>query len=156
MASSAESVRRSPFAADSLAPGMHKTIPILPSSSAASSLTPPAPAGDPMDVTPSNTTSTAPASQPSPALDRNGGNQSEPENNNQSNNQQQNTTASAPMSNASSSAANNATTNGSSSSNNSNGPGIGAAAAAQQPKVVQTAFIHKLYKYVNQTPLAET
>lgn len=25
---------------------------------------------------------------------------------------------------------------------------IGAAAAAQQPKVVQTAFIHKLYKYV--------
>lgn len=27
-------------------------------------------------------------------------------------------------------------------------PNIGAAAAAQQPKVVQTAFIHKLYKYV--------
>lgn len=29
-------------------------------------------------------------------------------------------------------------------------PGLGAsaAAAAQQPKVVQTAFIHKLYKYV--------
>jgi hypothetical protein len=27
-------------------------------------------------------------------------------------------------------------------------PAIGAAAAAQQPKVVQTAFIHKLYKYV--------
>lgn len=25
---------------------------------------------------------------------------------------------------------------------------VGAAAAAQQPKVVQTAFIHKLYKYV--------
>jgi hypothetical protein len=25
-------------------------------------------------------------------------------------------------------------------------PAIGAAAAAQQPKVVQTAFIHKLYK----------
>lgn len=32
---------------------------------------------------------------------------------------------------------------------NSNGPNqtVGAAAAAQQPKVVQTAFIHKLYKY---------
>ena len=29
-----------------------------------------------------------------------------------------------------------------------NAPAIGAAAAAQQPKVVQTAFIHKLYKYV--------
>lgn len=26
-------------------------------------------------------------------------------------------------------------------------PTVGAAAAAQQPKVVQTAFIHKLYKY---------
>ena len=25
---------------------------------------------------------------------------------------------------------------------------VGAAAAAQQPKIVQTAFIHKLYKYV--------
>lgn len=36
----------------------------------------------------------------------------------------------------------NATTNG--------GPPqpVGAAAAAQQPKVVQTAFIHKLYKWV--------
>lgn len=29
---------------------------------------------------------------------------------------------------------------------------IGAAAAAQQPKVVQTAFIHKLYKYVVAQP----
>lgn len=29
---------------------------------------------------------------------------------------------------------------------------IGAAAAAGQPKVVQTAFIHKLYKYVRQWP----
>jgi hypothetical protein len=27
-------------------------------------------------------------------------------------------------------------------------PAVGAAAAAQQPKVVQTAFIHKLYKWV--------
>lgn len=31
---------------------------------------------------------------------------------------------------------------------NAPNPAIGAAAAAQQPKVVQTAFIHKLYKYV--------
>lgn len=29
----------------------------------------------------------------------------------------------------------------------------GAAAAAQQPKVVQTAFIHKLYKYENTSAL---
>jgi hypothetical protein len=28
---------------------------------------------------------------------------------------------------------------------------VGAAAAAQQPKVVQTAFIHKLYKYVDES-----
>jgi hypothetical protein len=33
-------------------------------------------------------------------------------------------------------------------------PAIGAAAAAQQPKVVQTAFIHKLYKYVPRSALA--
>lgn len=32
--------------------------------------------------------------------------------------------------------------------NGTSGPAIGAAAAAQQPKVVQTAFIHKLYKCV--------
>lgn len=32
--------------------------------------------------------------------------------------------------------------------NNPPNPAVGAAAAAQQPKVVQTAFIHKLYKYV--------
>lgn len=50
--------------------------------------------------------------------------------------------------------ANNSNTSGSNTNNNtnnnSNGPNqaIGAAAAAQQPKVVQTAFIHKLYKYV--------
>ncbi len=42
--------------------------------------------------------------------------------------------------------------NGSPEAGNSNnhatqGQAIGAAAAAQQPKVVQTAFIHKLYKY---------
>lgn len=42
-------------------------------------------------------------------------------------------------------------TNGTDVGNNSlnaPNPAIGAAAAAQQPKVVQTAFIHKLYKYV--------
>lgn len=48
----------------------------------------------------------------------------------------------------------NATSNGSPDSGNPNshashGQAIGAAAAAQQPKVVQTAFIHKLYKYVH-------
>ena len=40
-------------------------------------------------------------------------------------------------------------TNGAELGNTSNppNPAVGAAAAAQQPKVVQTAFIHKLYKY---------
>ena len=33
---------------------------------------------------------------------------------------------------------------------------VGAAAAAQQPKVVQTAFIHKLYKLVSTLPFAES
>ena len=39
-------------------------------------------------------------------------------------------------------------TNGSEAGNATNppNPAVGAAAAAQQPKVVQTAFIHKLYK----------
>jgi len=36
--------------------------------------------------------------------------------------------------------------------NGSTAPAVGAAAAAQQPKVVQTAFIHKLYKYVTAKP----
>lgn len=44
--------------------------------------------------------------------------------------------------------ANNTNGNGDSANqnNNSSNQTIGAAAAAQQPKVVQTAFIHKLYK----------
>jgi hypothetical protein len=33
--------------------------------------------------------------------------------------------------------------------NGGSGQPVGAAAAAQQPKVVQTAFIHKLYKLVH-------
>lgn len=48
-----------------------------------------------------------------------------------------------------------ANTNGSSEpaaipNNNAPNQAVGAAAAAQQPKVVQTAFIHKLYKYAGQ------
>lgn len=36
--------------------------------------------------------------------------------------------------------------NGENATNGNGATAIGAAAAAQQPKVVQTAFIHKLYK----------
>lgn len=39
--------------------------------------------------------------------------------------------------------------------NGSSAPAVGAAAAAQQPKVVQTAFIHKLYKCVYASCLDE-
>jgi len=108
MASATESIQRSPFAADHLAPGIHKSIPILPSSSSNMNHTP-----DPMDVTPS--ANMGPPTQSSPITDRNP-------------NSQQSTSDNEP------------TTNGTSVS------AVGAAAAAQQPKVVQTAFIHKLYK----------
>lgn len=44
---------------------------------------------------------------------------------------------------------------GNTSPNGSSATAVGAAAAAQQPKVVQTAFIHKLYKCVEPpTPCA--
>jgi len=107
MASATESIQRSPFAADHLAPGIHKSIPILPSSSSSMNHTP-----DPMDVTPS--VNMGPPSQSSPVTDRNPSSQQTSDNE--------------------------PTTNGTSVS------AVGAAAAAQQPKVVQTAFIHKLYK----------
>jgi hypothetical protein len=47
---------------------------------------------------------------------------------------------------------NNNNNNGAPNGNGSSGPAVGAAAAAQQPKVVQTAFIHKLYKCVLVSP----
>lgn len=45
------------------------------------------------------------------------------------------------------------TDSGNTSPNGNSAPAVGAAAAAQQPKVVQTAFIHKLYKCVCPTKL---
>lgn len=110
MASATESIQRSPFTADHLSAGIHRSIPILPSSSSPTVNRTP----DPMDLTPSNTM--GPPQSSSPIADRNASSQhlnpdSEP------------------------------TVNG-----NGGGAAVGAAAAAQQPKVVQTAFIHKLYK----------
>lgn len=77
------------------------------------------PQGDPMDVTLPTPAMMAPPAHSSPDMDQGGS----------------------------------ATINGHGevhSNNMLSGPGLGAsaAAAAQQPKVVQTAFIHKLYKYV--------
>ncbi|KAF2016126.1 hypothetical protein BU24DRAFT_194291 [Aaosphaeria arxii CBS 175.79] len=104
--------RRSPFSLDPHNQGLHKSIPILPSSSG-STLTPPR---DPMDITPSTAPSMGPPVLTSSNSDRGGGT-----------NQGSNGDSDTPI------------TNGTST------PAIGAAAAAQQPKVVQTAFIHKLY-----------
>ena len=117
MASTADAIRRSPFAADRQNGPFQKPIPILPSSASNSSSAPTS--GNAMDVTPQkNATMGPPVSNSSPAAERNG--------------------------------ASNTQTSGDNGENATNGNGtaaIGAAAAAQQPKVVQTAFIHKLYKY---------
>jgi hypothetical protein len=118
MASVAEA-RRSPFAADPHHQGLHKSIPILPSSTGSSHLTPPR---DPMDITPStNLPTMGPPLLSSPVGERNGTHQE----------QSANCDSDSKL------------TNGS-----GTGTPVGAAAAAQQPKVVQTAFIHKLYKCV--------
>lgn len=111
MATVGEPLGRSPFAASSsnYNPHIAKSIPILPSSAAASIHS-----SDPMDTSPNN----APMGPPmmsSPNGERMNEQHGQGE-------QQQ------------------PTTNGGSTQP------ISAAAAAQQPKVVQTAFIHKLYK----------
>ncbi|KAL5432349.1 hypothetical protein PMIN05_008921 [Paraphaeosphaeria minitans] len=117
MASVAEA-RRSPFAAEPHHhQALHKSMPILPSSTASSHLTPPR---DPMDLTPSTLPIMGPPMLNGPAAtDRNGA-------------QQEHHT--------------NGDTEGKTPIANGNTAPVGAAAAAQQPKVVQTAFIHKLYK----------
>ncbi|KAF2457932.1 HSF-type DNA-binding-domain-containing protein [Lineolata rhizophorae] len=130
MASTAESMRRSPFAADHHATSMHhKSIPILPSSNGPAN-SPGHTPSDPMDVTPTNPT--GPMGPPA------GTNQSNASGEQQAGNgqhvQQQNGKSESEQHQHQ-----HPTTNGNS------GPAIGAAAAAQQPKVVQTAFIHKLY-----------
>ncbi|PSN72012.1 hypothetical protein BS50DRAFT_241101 [Corynespora cassiicola Philippines] len=116
MASIAEA-RRSPFSTDHPHhQGLHKSIPILPSSAGSSKLSPPR---DPMDITPTSAPSMGPPVLSSSGAERNGTNQN------------QNQSAGGD--------------NESSGANGNPAPAVGAAAAAQQPKVVQTAFIHKLY-----------
>ncbi|KAF2997550.1 hypothetical protein E8E13_000335 [Curvularia kusanoi] len=125
MASVAEA-RRSPFSGDHN-PNMHRSIPILPSSS--SSLAPPR---DPMDITPSSSSAMGPPSLTAPSADRQHlapSNQSTANGDSDSNHGNNTSNNSAPNGNG----------------NGSSAPAVGAAAAAQQPKVVQTAFIHKLY-----------
>src|ERR1700712_2205738 len=116
-----ESLPRSPFPTDRISPTpLSKSIPILPSTtSTASSNTSPSSvsASDPMEIVPTNTSSMPPPAISSPALERH--------TNIKQNGDLDNNTD----------------------SNGHVGSGaVGAAAAAQQPKIVQTAFIHKLYK----------
>ena len=144
MASVAEA-RRSPFSGDHN-PNMHRSIPILPSSSSSSSLAPPR---DPMDITPSpsSTSAMGPPSLGAPSADRQHLAPAHP----------------SPLANgdadinSSSNGSNNGAPNGngSASASSASGPAVGAAAAAQQPKVVQTAFIHKLYKCVSVSPRSD-
>ncbi|KAI9732608.1 MAG: hypothetical protein M1834_003944 [Cirrosporium novae-zelandiae] len=115
-----EAPPRSPFSGAVVAMGPQRNVPTLPSS-VASSESPSG--GDPMDVTPPTSSAMGPPRQNSPEADHSSANHN----------------------------------SGAGEINTSNpissGPVVGAAAAAanasQQPKVVQTAFIHKLYKYVS-------
>jgi hypothetical protein len=115
MASVAEA-RRSPFSPDPHNPNLHKSIPILPSSG--STLAPPR---DPMDISPTPSSSMGPPTLNGSGTERNSTLHDQPRINGDS---------------------------GNTSPNGSSATAVGAAAAAQQPKVVQTAFIHKLYKWV--------
>ncbi|KAH9871804.1 hypothetical protein J1614_006061 [Plenodomus biglobosus] len=126
MASVAEA-RRSPFSADAHNPNLHKSIPILPSSG--STLAPPR---DPMDITPSPASTMGP-----PTLNGAGA-----EHNNGTSPAQTPSQAQAQAQSHSQPANGDA---GQTSPNGSAAPTVGAAAAASQPKVIQTAFIHKLY-----------
>jgi hypothetical protein len=120
-----EALPRAPFVNDHLSPtAMPKPIPILttPNDSSAP-LSPP----DPMEITPTSASMPPPASSSPPSADR----QSERKSSGEAE-------GLAPP-----------TMNGNMNESSTNGIAqpLGAAAAASQPtKVVQTAFIHKLYK----------
>ncbi|KAL9043775.1 MAG: hypothetical protein Q9214_003050, partial [Letrouitia sp. 1 TL-2023] len=108
---------QSPFSVDHQSNGLHRNPPILPASSTAAGQRSESPHGEPMELTPPTSTAMAPPHS-SPELDH--------------------TTAS---------------TNGmygdaiqGTAGHAGNGLSAAAATSSQQPKVVQTAFIHKLYK----------
>ena len=113
-----EPLSRNPFTTETSFGGP-RNIPILPSSTASTGLT------DVMDITPPASTSMAGANTSSPELEDG-----------------QNINGGSGISTANGQGEATPTANG------TNGTALSAAAAAssQQPKVVQTAFIHKLYK----------
>ena len=116
-----EPLSRSPFTSETSFGGP-RNIPILPSSTASTAL----PQSDGMDITPPASASMTGANTSSPEVE-----------------DAQNLNGSGGILSANGQGEATPTTNG------SNGTALSAAAAAnsQQPKVVQTAFIHKLYKY---------
>ena len=113
----ADAMPRSPFSGENNYHGMQRHIPILPSSTTSTNFS----QSDIMDATPpaSSTVAMGPPSNSSPEMEHDGPN----------NVGHQGDAAPA--------------TNGVA----SNTLSAAAAASSQQPKVVQTAFIHKLYKY---------
>ncbi|KAL9614889.1 MAG: hypothetical protein Q9167_000631 [Letrouitia subvulpina] len=115
---------QSPFSVDHQSNGLHRNAPLLPASSATTEQRSESPRGEPMELTPPTSTVMAPPHS-SPELD--------------------NTTAS---------------TNGmygdaiqGTASHAGNGLSAAAATSSQQPKVVQTAFIHKLYNMLEDSSI---
>lgn len=113
-----QAMPRSPFSGDPQPNGGHRNIPILPSST--KSVEPSH--GEPMDISPPSSAAMGPPINSSPEMDHTGG-----------------------MSNGT--YGDTIHQNGPNGSM-TNGLSAAAATSSQQPKVVQTAFIHKLYKYV--------
>ncbi|OAL64056.1 hypothetical protein A7C99_4710 [Trichophyton rubrum] len=113
-----------------------RTIPLLsPSGPAGDSVSP----SDPMDMSPSASTSTSMA----PPLQN--GAEADAANSNANPNVNSNSNANNANVNTNANHTNGAAMDSAQSQSASSNPPIGAAAAGQQPKVVQTAFIHKLY-----------
>lgn len=114
-----QAMPRSPFSGDPQPNGGHRNIPILPSSNK----TIESAHGEPMDISPPPSAAMGPPINSSPEMDHTGS-----------------------MSNGTYGDV--VHQNGSNGSM-TNGLSAAAATSSQQPKVVQTAFIHKLYKYVS-------
>lgn len=114
-----QAMPRSPFSGDHQQNGGRRNIPILPSSTKSIESN----HGEPMDISPPSSAAMGPPVHSSPEMDHSGG-----------------------MSNGTYGDA--IHQNGSNGSM-ANGLSAAAATSSQQPKVVQTAFIHKLYKYVS-------
>ncbi|EGD89451.2 hypothetical protein H112_03074 [Trichophyton rubrum D6] len=121
-----------------------RTIPLLsPSGPAGDSVSP----SDPMDMSPSASTSTSMA----PPLQN--GAEADAANSNANPNVNSNSNANNANVNTNANHTNGAAMDSAQSQSASSNPPIGAAAAGQQPKVVQTAFIHKLYRFEPTPPL---